>query len=137
MRILSWNIRGLCSAMKKRYLRNVQRKNSVDMVLIQEAKMEKICSLLVAQIWVSDNFDFVFLPSVGASGGILVIWQCSIFSMDTVEVDRNFIIIQGKWVKEDITCYILTVYAPCDGRDQERLWGSIVHQVNLFQVRGE
>ncbi|KAK9018288.1 hypothetical protein V6N11_001266 [Hibiscus sabdariffa] len=60
------------------------------------------------------------------------VWEVSRFSMEAVEVDRNFILIQGMWLKEDIMCYILTVYALCDGRDQARLWDSILHRVSAF-----
>ncbi|KAK8998148.1 hypothetical protein V6N11_012679 [Hibiscus sabdariffa] len=61
----------------------------------------------------------------GASGGILAIWEVSRFSMEVV--DRNFILIQGTWLKEDIMCCILAVYALCDGRNQARFWDSILH----------
>ncbi|KAK8635967.1 hypothetical protein V6N13_004678 [Hibiscus sabdariffa] len=90
----SLRLRCLGSAMKRRYLRDVLRKNNVDM-----------------GCWV---------------------WEVSRFSMEAVEVDRNFILIQGMWLKEDIMCYILTVYALCDGRDQARLWDSILHRVSAF-----
>jgi hypothetical protein len=50
----------------------------VDVVCLQETKMVDISRFLVLRM-LGPSFDnFVFLPSVGASGGILVAWKNSI-----------------------------------------------------------
>ena len=45
------------------------------------------------------RFDqFAFSPSVGASGGILVIWNSSVFEGQLVEVQRFSVVISFKYV---------------------------------------
>ena len=58
-----------------------------------------------------DKFDFV--PSSGASGGILVIWNSAIFSADTVD-KQSFGLTLSFTSRHNLATWNLTnVYGPC------------------------
>ncbi|KAK8690499.1 hypothetical protein V6N13_074032 [Hibiscus sabdariffa] len=65
MHIISWNVRGLGGAAKRRGVRDVLRKQQCEMVFLLESKLELVSEVLVFGLWPHDVFDFVFAPSVG------------------------------------------------------------------------
>lgn len=71
MQIISWNIRGMGSFVKKRILSKLVKRRKPDMVLLQETKLELVDRAIAQRIWGGLNLDFVFSGSVGASGGFI------------------------------------------------------------------
>ena len=102
---------------------------------IQETKLENIDDFLCATLWGSQTFGYSYKPSVGASGGILTLW-------DTVEVDvwltrsiAHVIIIQGVMVKNGGEFSLANVYAPCDPLGRQDVWtrlGSLLSNFSDF-----
>ncbi|KAG2648398.1 hypothetical protein PVAP13_1NG097272 [Panicum virgatum] len=71
--ILVWNVRGLNSSARRDAVHVMVDSSNIDIVCLQETKMsfvtrEHILSMLGSEF---DN-NYIFLPSAGASGGILV-----------------------------------------------------------------
>jgi len=69
---------------------------------------------------------------VGASGGLLTVW-------DTLEVEvwstvsqDNVLIIHGQFIRTNEVFYIFTVYAPCEVRAKQQLWGSLSVRLQLL-----
>jgi len=78
--ILCWNIRGLNAESKWESLRNKIIESCCYIVSIQETKQSSL-DLAYIRNFCPRAFDaFCFLPSIGASGGILVVWKSSMFS---------------------------------------------------------
>jgi exonuclease III len=51
----------------------------VDIVCLQETKMADVSPQLILSMLRSDFDDnFIFLPSVGASGGVLIAWRATL-----------------------------------------------------------
>ena len=75
MKILSWNIRGNGSSIKRRAIKNVICKINPDLVVLQEVKRKLINRAFVASIWRSRFKEWVVLPAIGRSGGLLIIWD--------------------------------------------------------------
>ncbi|KAL4367327.1 hypothetical protein GQ457_05G024700 [Hibiscus cannabinus] len=75
MRMLSWNVRGLGKAAKRRAVQKVIRQHRCELALLQKMKLEVVTDVIVRRIWISDNFEYLFAPKVGRTGGILVIWD--------------------------------------------------------------
>lgn len=48
-----------------------------DILVLQETKIEVMSDLIVADVWGSYSNDWLALPSWGASGGILLIWNAN------------------------------------------------------------
>ncbi|GMJ03184.1 hypothetical protein HRI_003987600 [Hibiscus trionum] len=129
MKLISWNVRGLGGSAKRRYVREVLRKNDVDMAMLQETKLEEWPKSWLANLWGTDNFESVFAPSISASGGILVMWEVSKFNLEQVEVERNFIVMRGRWLQDDMTCGIVVVYALSELDGQQAVWAAILDKI--------
>ena len=86
-KILSWNIRGLGNPLAKRILKDMLLQNKIDLVRIQETKLEiypyRCFSTLSSHIT-----SWHHKPSVGSAGGILV------------GVNDNLFDVLSVWVKE-------------------------------------
>jgi len=78
-------------------------------------------NFLCRSLWGSSAIGFSFKPSVGASGGILTLW-------DTLEVDIWFpmsydscFVVKGRLVKSNLDFSLVNVYAPCDNEERQVL----------------
>ncbi|KAK8690878.1 hypothetical protein V6N13_074404 [Hibiscus sabdariffa] len=95
------------------------------MAFLLELKLEVVSQFLVSSIWPHDTFEFVYAPSVGASEGILVIWDGSRFRSEHTEVLSWFVVLKGVWSQENFNCGLMAVYAPCGAAEQLVLWESM------------
>lgn len=81
--------------------------------------------LVCKALWNDASVDFSYKPSIGASGGLITLWNCN-----EVEVWFSFTMehvlgIQGQFLKSGTQFTLLNVYAPCDSHDQQILWHNI------------
>ncbi|KAK8658568.1 hypothetical protein V6N13_036771 [Hibiscus sabdariffa] len=113
------------SAAKRQGVRDLLRKQHCDMVILLESKWEVATQLLVAKVWPGDVFDFAFAPSLGALGGILVVWDSSRFCLDFSYILSHCVLIKGSWVVDSFSCGLMAVYAPCGTTKQFALWGEL------------
>ena len=73
--ILNWNVRGLNSITRQDAVRVMVDSSKIDVVCLQETKMSTVSRRMVLSMLGSDfDNNFIYLPSDGASGGILVAW---------------------------------------------------------------
>ena len=94
------------------------------------AKIEESqCSIVCLQETKCDDFDirkirafcpqrfdsFLFAPSVGASGGILVLWNSSIFKGTLVQIQSFGIVVSFQSVHNAEKWTLVSVYGPCTG----------------------
>ncbi|XP_024640624.1 uncharacterized protein [Medicago truncatula] len=84
--------------------------------------MEVIDDFLCTSLWGPSNHDFSYSSSVGASGGLVTIW-------DRLEVEvwltirgAHFLMIHGRFIKFNEDFYIFNVYAPCNRSAKQKLW---------------
>lgn len=86
--VLCWYVRGVNDREKLEPIKNKIDESNANIFCLQETKRE---SFDLRYIWkfAPKRFDrFDFGPSDCASGGILVYWASSYFSMDTLEKNR-------------------------------------------------
>ena len=124
MKILSWNIRGSGSPTKWRAIKKVVCKLNSDLVVLQEVKRESIDRTFVASIWRSRFKEWVLLPSIGRSGGILIIWDVRSlkikeslvgeFSVSVLVEDE----VRGDW-------WFTGVYGPSKKRQRKDFWDEL------------
>ncbi|GJQ98395.1 RNA-directed DNA polymerase, eukaryota [Tanacetum coccineum] len=88
----------------------------------EETKMDRISHMDVKSMWGNSNFDFDLSESVGNSGGILCIWEASVFRKDFVTRSDNFIAIYGTWLPCNSKVLIVAVYAPQETSSKRLLW---------------
>ena len=82
MRILCWNVRGLGSFMKKGIVKKLVIENHIQMLLVQETKLEKVEYNMVQSLWVDENFEWVSVASKERSGGLITMWDKSSFKLE-------------------------------------------------------
>jgi hypothetical protein len=82
---LCWNVRGLNDKAKWEPIRNKIDESNANIFCLQETKKDDF-DLHFIRKFAPKKFDkFEFCPSVGASGGILVCWASSYFSMHLID----------------------------------------------------
>ena len=77
--VLCWNIRGLNSKAKQLALANAIELSGCAVICLQETKMENIDLSFIKSCCPKRFDDFAYIPSFGASGGIVIIWNSSLF----------------------------------------------------------
>ena len=107
-------VRGLNAENKWESLKNKVTESQCDVVCLQETKKENF-DILFIKLFCPCSFDsFCFIPSVGASGGILIIWKSSIFA--GIEIFKNGYALLVEFTScHDNSYWVLTnIYGPCD-----------------------
>ena len=67
--------KGLKDPTKRIALKKSIKNHHSDVVMIQKLKMESFDALFIKSIWSSKEIIWEFVESVGASGGILTMWD--------------------------------------------------------------
>ena len=117
--ILCWNIRGINNSEKWPLVRNKIEESLAAIICFQETKRGEI-DLSFIRNFVPKRFDqFAYVPSEGASGGLLVIWVGNRFLGQLVQQESFGLVIQftSKLSLEQFT--LVNVYGPCDGIARE------------------
>ena len=125
MNALSINMQGLGHKTKKEWIKTLVNSHKLNFLAIQETKMGRVSHMDVKFLWGNSNYDFVCCDSLGNSGGILCIWEASIFKKDNVTISDNFITIYGTWLPSNTKILFVTVYAPQQVSVKRILWDYI------------
>ena len=118
-KVLDWNVRGLNDKDKRLLVYNKIEESQCAIICLQETKRESFDHSFI-RTFCPKRFDrFVFSPSVGASGGIIVLWNSAIFEGTLQEITKSAIRINfiSKHNQEHWT--LVTVYGPCRGQERD------------------
>ena len=111
--VLCWNITGINASDKWDAVRQKIEESACSVVCLQETKCSTFDSAFVRN-FAPRHFDrFEFFPSVGLSGGILVLWNSSIFSGDVVELKPYSITIDFTATHDQSKWHLSSIYGPC------------------------
>jgi exonuclease III len=112
-KVLCWNVRGLNAKEKWEAIRDKISESGCDVICLQETKRQTFDAQFIKKFCPASFDAFEFLPSVGASGGIITIWKSSLFSGSLV-FSNAFAISIEFLSKHDQSAWLLTnVYGPC------------------------
>ena len=112
MNILSLNVQGLAQRAKKNWVRELCISNKINVLALQETKMESMDLFCVKSCWGNYAFDFVHSDSVGNSGGILCTWDPDVFHKEQHIISDNFFALYGTWIPNQMKILLISVYAP-------------------------
>lgn len=112
-KLLNWNVRGINSRDKWSAIRNKIVDLSCDIICFQETKKEAFDAGFLRNFCPPDFDKFEFLPSIGASGGILTAWKSRMFSGELVFSNEFAISVELRSMHNDDTWLLTNVYAPC------------------------
>ncbi|KAH1077371.1 hypothetical protein GYH30_052752 [Glycine max] len=125
MNIITYNVRGLGRGVKWAAIRRLIKKESVDMICIQETKKETIEKSMCQSIWGDPAVSWEMQPAVNSAGGLLCLWCDKKFKLERKASGNGFIWLSGQWIKEAVQVNIVTVYSPCDIQNKRNLWEAI------------
>ena len=111
--ILCWNVRGLNGKDKWNALRNKIDESSYAVVCLQETKRQSFDAPFIRNFAPRRLDSFDYIPSNGSSGGILVLWNSSIFKGIVLEKKHFSITISLTSVHNCDTWFLSSVYGPC------------------------
>lgn len=87
MSILSWNVRGLSSRDRRLRVKQMCKNWKVDVLVLQETKMEVFELKDVKEVWGRRNWGFIHKPTINRGGGILVAWDKGVISIQQSKID--------------------------------------------------
>jgi len=126
--IVVWNVCGLGGRDKKRCVRNLGRKFSIDVLGLLETKMENITDSIISSVWGRHARDWYAVPSLGLSGGILCIWNPASFCVSRCSIAMNgrILHVEGTFTRYNLNCMVSFIYAPIDGILKKKLWDYLI-----------
>jgi exonuclease III len=111
--ILNWNLRGINSEKKWLALSNKIDESGCDIICLQETKRESFDLDYIKKICPKKFNKFEYLPSVGSSGGIIVIWNGSLFSVEIAFQNEFSLSINFKSLLSNESWILTNIYGPC------------------------
>ena len=84
-KVLCWNVRGLNSDDRKRAVRQKIDESACSIACLQETKCEVIDQRFIRKCCPQCFDQFIHVPSSGASGGLLVVWNTALFAGKLIE----------------------------------------------------
>jgi exonuclease III len=118
-KFLYWNVHGLNSDSRQRDVRSKIDDSECDIICLQETKCECFDWHFIRKFCPKRFDNFVFAPSVGSSGGILVLWNSAIFDGLLIESKKIGLRIKFTSVHNNASWMLVCVYGPCQGVDRD------------------
>nr|GFA96303.1 RNA-directed DNA polymerase, eukaryota [Tanacetum cinerariifolium] len=118
---------------KTDWIRELCVKHRVNILALQETKMENIEVFTIKSCWGNFAFEFVHSDSVGNLRGILCTWDPNCLCKSCSTVSDYFVIVRGVWLKTNIDILLVVVYAPHDRREKRMLWDYLSMVVNNWE----
>ncbi|XP_071740879.1 uncharacterized protein [Rutidosis leptorrhynchoides] len=131
---ISLNIRGIGQTGKISWLKRICNKEKPTILGLQETKCEQTHDNTNESFWGNSDFKFVQKDSVGASGGILTIWDSNIFSVNYAIEGEFFLAICGSWAGYDSEIVFINVYGPHSNSKKQRLWNELLSLINSLHI---
>ncbi|CAK8534099.1 unnamed protein product [Lathyrus sativus] len=130
MNLISFNVRGCCSSIKRRRLTQIIQRGNADIFLIQETKVIKMEDGIVFSMWRNFDLDWSAQNSVGNSGGILTMWNTVRISACFSFNGKGFLGLNFVWNNHRLM--VINVYALCGSVDKRKLWRDLIKIKNNY-----
>ena len=113
--ILCWNIRGLNASNKQLALYNAIESCACAIVCLQETKMGYFDASIIKKCCPPRFDDYVYVPSNGASGGLIIIWNSSLFSGMAMHCESFALSVHFSSTQSAQSWTLINIYGPCVG----------------------
>ena len=122
--VLNWNIRGINDPKKWTTVNNKIEESQCAILCLQETKRETFGVAYIRNFCPTRFNKFEYLPSIGASGGLLVVWNGALFSGKQNFQNRFSMSIQFTSHLSQQSWILANIYGPCDsgGRQNFLHW---------------
>jgi exonuclease III len=109
--ILCWNVRGINSQIKLTTIRSKILETNCEIIYLQETKRENFDQIFIRQFFPSTFDRFKFIPSVGASGGTIMIWKSSRFNGQVISQNDYAMSVEFESMLSGAVWILTNVYA--------------------------
>lgn len=116
--ILNWNIRGINSEDKWLALGQKIEESACSILCLQETKREDFDTAYIRKFCPPRLNKFAFLPSIGASSGLLVAWNGSLFDGEVISQNRFSLSLQFTSLQSHQSWILSNIYGPCVHEDK-------------------
>ena len=113
--ILCWNVRGLNSEPKLLALSNAIASSGCAIICLQETKKPTIDNMFIKSCCPKRFDKFAYIPSNGASGGIVTIWNSAIFTGSVIMEEDFALAIKFRSTQSSQEWTLVNIYGPCQG----------------------
>ena len=132
MRHISWNCRGLGSALKEEALKDLVRIYKPGILLVQEMKLEE-ASLLQAGKLFWKKGPGIANNSRGASGGIATFWDTALYDLEVEERTMHWVFTKLTHKISGRTVSLFNLLCSCTACRKKDCWNSLESYLNLKQ----
>ena len=121
---MSWNIRGINDPAKWPHVRCKIEESGASIICLQETKRTVFDPVFIRGFAPKRFDNFAWVPSDGASGGLLVLWSSRAFDGSVVARDFCGLVINFKSMHSQDSFMLANIYGPCSGpaRDDFVAW---------------
>ncbi|XP_016207248.1 uncharacterized protein LOC107647708 [Arachis ipaensis] len=129
-----WNVRGLGGYGKWCMVKELKKKYRLNMLGLIETKKESVSRFDVARLWGCDTVDWECVESVGASGGLLLMWDNFLFTRLNCYKGDGWLSVEGILTKNNFKCVFCLVYGAHVRSEKLVMWEELSYMVGLCQV---
>ncbi|GAU41930.1 hypothetical protein TSUD_139160 [Trifolium subterraneum] len=104
-------------------------------ICLQETKMQTCDDFLCSTLWGNSPHAFSYRPSVGASVGLLTLWDSSEVEVWSTESREHVLWCHGRFTKSGEEFFVVNVYAPCNDGAKQGLWDSLTTRIHSLGRR--
>jgi hypothetical protein len=133
-KILTWNVRGLNERKKRLRVRRLLSQWKVDIVCLQETKLDLITLDLVQSIWRCPYVEWSYVASNGASGGILLMWDRRVVSKVEVCHGSYVVACYFRNVDDGMEWAFAGVYGPNRDAARRMMWEELAGLLCLWEL---
>lgn len=113
---LFWNMRGSNTPKKMYTVKRLMKKHKPAFVGLQETKHNNISVTVARYLWGNGAHNFVVIPAVGASGGIVLLSDVDKITVHEIARGTHSVSLLVSLVGSDSKWACITLYGPCDVR---------------------
>ncbi|XP_057438226.1 uncharacterized protein LOC130730278 [Lotus japonicus] len=119
---VSWNVRGLGRAEKRKAIRLELDKLKPEVILLQETKLNEGREELLGG-WIREKqLEACSILAVHAAGGLLTLWRKDKFRCDQVVRGDGFFLVVLSLINTEGVCVVCNVYGPHDSRERGHMF---------------
>ena len=100
LKLFSWNVRGANNPNKRNVIRNFIRSQRVDLVCLQETKIQEMSSAVARSLGAGRLAELRAVEAKGSAGGILVFWDTRKLELMEAEIGHFSITCMFKNVED-------------------------------------
>ncbi|XP_071727435.1 uncharacterized protein [Rutidosis leptorrhynchoides] len=127
---MSLNVRGVGQEGKLNWLRSLCHKERPGILCLQETKCGQLEDPWFESFWGSGDFMYIQKYAQGFSGGMIMVWDPTVFKMDEAIEGEFYLAIKGHVAGCDTEIAVVNVYGPHSTGRKIRFWVQLESLLN-------